>query len=96
MNISLSPETQELLERKLKTGAYPSADAVVQAALEALDKIDALDDSTFDAIDRAEDQIERGEVHDWKDVREQVRAKFLGNRSLGGSLIRPDHLSSPN
>jgi hypothetical protein len=37
-----------------------------------------LDQATLDAIDSAEDQIEQGRVHDWKDVREQVRAKFLG------------------
>jgi flavin-binding protein dodecin len=48
--------------------------------LEALNEREAhsLDDATLDAIDRAEDQIERGQVHDWKDVREQVRARFLG------------------
>ena len=80
MTIALSAETQKLLEEKLKSGDYRSADDVVHAALEALDELEAhsLDDQTLDAIDRAEDQIERGEVHDWKDVREQVRAKFSG------------------
>jgi len=80
MNISLAPETQRLLEEKLKSGKYDSPNAVVHAALEALDQVeaDALDEETLAAIDRAEDQIERGEVHDWKDVRERVRAKFLG------------------
>jgi putative addiction module CopG family antidote len=79
MTISLSPETQKLLEQKLKSGEYDSADDVVQAALHALDDLEAvgLDERTLDAIDRAEDQIERGEIHNWKDVREQVRAKFL-------------------
>ena len=78
--ISLSPETQKLVEEKLKSGAYRSADEVVHAAIEALNELEAhgLDEETLDAIDRAEGQIERGEVHDWKDVREQVRAKFLG------------------
>lgn len=80
MNIALSPETQKLLNEKLKGGEYRCADDVVRAALKALDELDAhrLDDPTLDAIDRAEDQIERGAVHEWKDVREQVRAKFLG------------------
>jgi hypothetical protein len=32
--------------------------------------------TTLDAIDRAEDQIERGEVHDWEDLRVQVRSQF--------------------
>jgi len=80
MTISLSDETQKLVEEKLRSGAYRSADEVVHAALQALNELEshALDDETLDAIDRAEDQIERGDVHDWKDVREQVRAKFLG------------------
>lgn len=80
MTINLSPQTQKLLEEKLSSGAYRSADDVVHAALEALNELDAcgLDDETLDAIDRAEDQIERGDIRDWKDVREQVRARFLG------------------
>ena len=80
MNIALSAETQRLLDEKLKGGQYRSPDAVLRAALEALNELDAyrLDDATLDAIDRAEDQIDRGEVHDWKAVREQVRARFLG------------------
>ncbi len=80
MNIALSPETEKLLQEKLNSGDYHSVDDVVHAALEALNEIEAagLDEATLDAIDRAEDQIDRGEVHDWKDVREQVRAKFLG------------------
>ncbi len=80
MNIALSPQTQKLLEEKLNSGGYRSADDVVHAALEALNELEAhgLDKETLDAIDRAEDQIERGEVHGWQDVREQVRARFLG------------------
>ena len=80
MNIAISPQTQRLLEDKLNSGGYRSADDVVHAALEALNELEAhgLDEETLDAIDRAEDQIERGEFHSWQDVREQVRAKFLG------------------
>jgi putative addiction module CopG family antidote len=82
MNVQLSPQTQKLLEDRLKSGAYASPDDVVRAALEALNESEVyfgpgLDESALDAIDRAEDQIERGEVHDWAAVREQVRAKFL-------------------
>ena len=80
MTISLSEETQKLLEAKLKTGEYHSADEVVHAALDALNELEShtLDDEALNAIDKAEDQIDRGDVHEWKDVREQVRAKFLG------------------
>ena len=78
MHITLSLETERLLQRKLSSGEYRSADEVLLAALEALDAADHLDQTAFDAIDRAEDQIERGQVREWKDVREQVRARFLG------------------
>jgi putative addiction module CopG family antidote len=80
MTISLTVKTQKLLEEKLSSGEYGSADEVVHAALEALNQVElpTLDDETLDAIDRAEDQIERGEVHDWTEVREKVRAKFAG------------------
>ena len=78
--ITLNEHTEKLLEEKLQSGGYVSADEIVQAALAALDDAGPakLSDEVLDAIDRAEDQIDRGEVHDWKDVREHVRNKFLG------------------
>jgi Arc/MetJ-type ribon-helix-helix transcriptional regulator len=78
MDISLRPETCELIEERLKAGKFATADELVVAALEAFDELDTLDEATLDAIDEAEDQIERGEVHDWRQVREELRAKFLG------------------
>ena len=78
MNISLSPETQKLLEQRLQQGGYQSADDVVHAALEALNELETepLDEKTLDAIDRAEDQIERGEFRDLDEIKDQIRAKF--------------------
>jgi Arc/MetJ-type ribon-helix-helix transcriptional regulator len=68
------------LEERLKCGQYGSADDVVLAALQALNDLDThtLDEQTLDAIDRAEEQIDRGEVQDWQAVRERVRGKFFG------------------
>jgi putative addiction module CopG family antidote len=79
MTITLSTETRKLLEEKLKSGGYTSADDVVHAALQALNELESgsLDDETLDALDRAEDDIDHGAVHEWRDVREQVRSKFL-------------------
>jgi putative addiction module CopG family antidote len=80
MDIALSEQTHRLLQEKLNKGVYRSADEVVRAALEALDELEAhgLDAQTLDAIDQAEAQIERGEVHAWENVREQVRSRFFG------------------
>ena len=79
MNISLSPETQKLLEQRLQQGGYQSADDVVHAALEAWNEMEMgpLDEKTQDAIDRAEDQIERGEFRDLDEVKDQIRAEFI-------------------
>ncbi len=81
MTILLSPDTQKLLEDKLKTGQFRSADDVVHAALEALDSItlSGIDERTLAAIDEAEDQIDEGMVHDWGKVRENIRSRFMGN-----------------
>ncbi|HEX4125249.1 MAG TPA: hypothetical protein VHY37_11025 [Tepidisphaeraceae bacterium] len=77
MAISLSPETEKLLEEKLKSGEFQSADEMIRAALLALDEMDlTLDDETLDALDRAEGEIERGEVIEWEEIRERLRAKY--------------------
>lgn len=78
MGITLSPKTLQLLEEKIRSGGYRSADDVIHAALDALGELEAraLDDQTLDAIDRAESQIERGEAIEWTQAREQVRSRF--------------------
>jgi len=78
--ITLNAQTEKLLEARLKSGAFHSADEIVQAALIALDESEShgLDATALDAIDVSEDQIDRGEIHDWNNVREQVRNAFLG------------------
>jgi Arc/MetJ-type ribon-helix-helix transcriptional regulator len=74
MTVDLSPKTQKLLEERLKEGPFESADELVYAALEALDCA-TLDEETLDALDRAEEQIERGEYHEWDAVKEQLKAR---------------------
>lgn len=78
MAIELSAETQKRIEEKLKSGQYGSADELICAAIDALNESEpeALDEETLEAIERGNEQIERGEVYDWKDVREHVRKKF--------------------
>lgn len=78
MAIKLSIDTQKRIEEKLKGGPYSSADELICAAIDALDELDSegLDNETLAAIDRGNEQIERGEVYDWNDVREEVRKKF--------------------
>jgi len=76
MTITLSPQTQRMLEDQLKKGNFASADEVLQAALQALDEVSELDEATLDAIDESEAQIARGEVLEWDEVLSRVRAKY--------------------
>jgi Arc/MetJ-type ribon-helix-helix transcriptional regulator len=80
MNISLSPETQKLLEERLTDGGFRNVDDLVRAALESLGRRDEglLDDETLAAIDESEAQIARGEYHDWKEVSAELRRDYLG------------------
>ena len=77
--MTLSVETQRLIQERMKKGGYPTVDHLVQAAIGALDEFDAqpLDEAALDAIDRAESQIERGEDRDWEGVKAELRRKFL-------------------
>lgn len=78
MPITLNLETERLLEARLRSGGFSSVDAVVVAALNALSELEAvgLDNAALEAIDEAEEQIDCGAVHNWNDVREQVRTTF--------------------
>ncbi len=40
MNVSLTPELEELVERKVKTGRYQTASEVIREALRALEERD--------------------------------------------------------
>jgi Arc/MetJ-type ribon-helix-helix transcriptional regulator len=78
MDITFRPETRKLLEDRIGKGDYADADELVIAAIAALDEHGEMDSATLDAIDRAEDDIEQGRVHDWADVRASLEKKFLG------------------
>lgn len=78
MSILLTPETQRLIEERLKQGNYSSADDLVNAALGALAEleIDEMDEKILDAIDRAEAQIAAGQHHDLNTIRQQWRSRL--------------------
>ena len=73
------PELESFIDAQVKAGRYPSRDAAIEAAVERMMREDAeLDEATLAAIDASEDQIERGQVRDWKEVSQALRAKYLG------------------
>jgi Arc/MetJ-type ribon-helix-helix transcriptional regulator len=75
MQFSLSKDTEQLIEARMRQWGYGSADDLIRAAIDALDQVDdSPDEDTLDAIDRAEDQVERGEYFPWADVKANLRA----------------------
>jgi antitoxin ParD1/3/4 len=78
MELSLTPETRKLIEERMRRDGYATADEVVRAALELLDQHADLDPETLAAIDRAEEQIARGEYREWTQASAELRKKFLG------------------
>jgi Arc/MetJ-type ribon-helix-helix transcriptional regulator len=81
MNISISPATKRLLNRKMKSGHYENADALVRDALLNLELSDAtieeFDEETRAALSRAEEQSKRGEGRSWESVKAEVNRRFL-------------------
>jgi Arc/MetJ-type ribon-helix-helix transcriptional regulator len=81
MNITLKPETQRLLELRMREGDYSSPDDVIRIALESLEgeTFEELDPRTQAAIARAEAQAERGEGIPIDDAFEILRRKHCGS-----------------
>ena len=72
------PELEKFIDEQVKAGHYPNREAAIEAAVEnlMLDSEDDLDDETVAAINRAEEQIERGEGIDFKQFAAEMRKKF--------------------
>jgi Arc/MetJ-type ribon-helix-helix transcriptional regulator len=82
MPVSLTPETQRLIEERMKQDGFASADELVRVALQTLDQVrggdyDELDAETRAAIEQAEAQFARGEARPWEEVRAELRARFI-------------------
>ena len=80
MHIELTkPKLQKFIDDQVQAGHFPSAQAAVETAVEQM-MLDhgVLDDSTIAAIANADAQYERGEFVEWRDVRDELRRKFLG------------------
>jgi len=82
MNLTLSPQTQQLLEEQMRKCRCDNPDDLVRVALLTLDGLkgedyDDLDATTRAAIEDGEAQFQRGEYRPWEEVREELRARFI-------------------
>ncbi len=66
MNVSLTPELEQLIHKKVETGLYLSASEVVREALRLLEERDKIQAMRFEEVRReiqiGIDQADRGEV----------------------------------
>lgn len=79
MNVSLTPELDEFVRRKVESGMYLSASEVIREALRLLDEQDKLRQMRLSElrsdIAHGMDQADRGEMSDGKQVFERLRKK---------------------
>lgn len=81
MNISLSPELEQLIEAKVKSGMYNSASEVVRAGLRLLQEQDELRQIRLRELKREVqvglDEIDRGEIVDGDEAFQELRERNL-------------------
>lgn len=80
MPLSLNPELERLIEEKVESGEYDSADDVVSDAMRLLSQRDVEEGAKLDAlragIDAAIAEVERGEAIPGALAMEQAKAEF--------------------
>lgn len=82
MVLSLRPEVQRFIDEQVKSGRFPTPEAVVEAAIQDWRDAEALeiDDETAAAINEAEEQADRGEGTDLDTFRAQISKRFVAGR----------------
>ena len=88
MNVSLTPQLERLINRKVKTGMYQTASEVVREALRLLNERDAEFVRLKAAIDSGLEQLTRREVHEYDEeslgsLRNEIKA--AGRKSIAKS-----------
>lgn len=82
MGISLTSETQQLIEHHMKECGIETADELVQFALRALSPTRGPDIEDLDADTQADiaegiAQADRGEMRPWAEVKEELRTRYM-------------------
>lgn len=81
MSVTLSSETQRLIEEKMKQTGVADPDALVRLAFQMLDQScevpDELDDETWAALEQADKECDEGKGRPWEEVRAELKARFI-------------------
>lgn len=81
MNVSLTPELENLVNQKVKTGLYNSASEVLREGLRLLQQRDEMREAKLNAlrveIQKGIDDLEAGRVYDGPSTMAEFRKKLL-------------------
>jgi len=81
MNVSLTPELENLVNQKVKTGLYNSASEVLREGLRLLQQRDEMREKKLQAlrieIQKGIDDLEAGRVYDGPGTMAEFRKKLL-------------------
>jgi antitoxin ParD1/3/4 len=84
MNLAITPELQKLIEQRMKSGRYATAQDVVAAALHALDQDDRLGDFESGELEQLLAEGENsGAPLDGEKVLAELRSVRLGRQREG-------------
>lgn len=79
MTLVLKPEIEALIRKQIATGAYASAEEVIERALASLDaQLDWIADNreqVAEMIQKGWDEAQRGELIDEHSLREELRSR---------------------
>jgi antitoxin ParD1/3/4 len=88
MNVSLTPELETLIHKKVESGLYLSASEVVREALRLLEERDRFNAIKFEELRKeiqiGVEQADRGELVDGPEVFAKLRSKVRARSGNGG------------
>lgn len=77
MDVRLTnPRLEQFITEQVRVGNFDSAEAVLEAALEQMMDSATLSDEDLQAIDEADEQIDRGESIDFDTFAARTRTKY--------------------
>jgi Arc/MetJ-type ribon-helix-helix transcriptional regulator len=73
-----NPEIERFIADQLKSGKFPTPEAVVEDAVTRMMQASELSADELDLLEAAEAEADRGEVREWREVAAELRKKHLG------------------
>lgn len=88
MNVSLTPELEQIVSGKVESGLYNSASEVVREGLRLLQQRDQMREMKLDAlrkeIQKGIDDLEAGRVSDGGEVMAEFKSRLLSMKEQSG------------